>query len=327
MYPFHHPGPYLNYCLQPHPDFLARSTPGYYTRQAASPEETLPALPRPRHIVPSALTDTTSAKEEPLAYDIPVNSRFAKALVKPAKSSYGKLVFHTKPESFGNLNTWSQHELLESRRIVEFRKVRVCGDAVHLDCRPIRPHEYSEDKMTISCIYWIPSECEGEMPTYMGRCVFTSVDVIALLAKIAGRAFPIMEKNRIRRNLEGCGPQTVKKEGDTMVFFNQLMRYEHPKTRNIEKDIKVFKWENVGKAMRTIFQRYVGSKNESALAADEKPEASELEFSGSSQDTQGMDPRMVGEFGREAFGMEAFEGYSHGMIPGDFSLSPQRLQM
>jgi hypothetical protein len=159
---------------------------------------------------------------------------------------------------------------------------------------------------------------------YMGRCVFTSVDVINLLAKISGRAFPIKEKNRIRRNLEGFGPQTVKKEGDTRVFFNQLMRYEHPKTRNIEKDIKVFKWENVGKAMRTIFQRYVGSKTPSTLAADGKPEArEELEFSGSSEDTQGMDPRMgVGEFG-----MEGFEGYSHGMIPSDFCLSPQRLQM
>jgi hypothetical protein len=316
MSPFHHPGPHFSY-HQPHPNLWGRSLPHYFTRRAACAEESLPTLTHTRHIVPSALIDTT-AKEEP-AFDIPANARFAKALVKPAKSSYGKLVFHTKPEAFGNLHTWSQHERQDGRRIVEFRKVQVCGDAVHLDCRFIRPYEYSEDKMTISCIYWNPYECEQEIPAYMGRCVFTSVDVIALLAKISGRAFPIMEKNRIRRNLEGCGPQTVKKEGDTMVFFNQLMRYEHPKTRNIEKDIKVFKWENVGKAMRTIFQRYVGSKNGTALAADEKPETDGR----SSQDTQGMGLRMgIGEFG-----MEAFEGYSHGMIPGDFSLSPQRLQM
>jgi hypothetical protein len=102
------------------------------------------------------------------------------------------------------------------------------------------------------------------------------------------------------------------------------MRYEHPRTRNIEKDIKVFKWENVSKAMKTIFQRYVGSKTPSALAADEKPKArEELEFSGSSQDTQGMGPRM----GTGEFRMEAPEGYSHGMIPRNFSLSPQILQL
>lgn len=48
----------------------------------------------------------------------------------------------------------------------------------------------------------------------------------------------------------------MKKEGLTHHFFNQIMLYTNPKTRNIEKDIKVFSWDTIAKAMRKIVQKY-----------------------------------------------------------------------
>ena len=48
----------------------------------------------------------------------------------------------------------------------------------------------------------------------------------------------------------------MKKEGLTHRFFNQIMLYTNPKARNIEKDIKVFSWAIIAKAMRKIVQKY-----------------------------------------------------------------------
>jgi len=84
-------------------------------------------------------------------------------------------------------------------------------------------------------------------------------------------SFDVQEKNRIRRNLEGYHPVTIKKEGDTFLFFNQLMSYHEPKTRNIEKDIKVFKWEYISKAMKTIFTKYTASKRNRSRAYAQSP--------------------------------------------------------
>jgi hypothetical protein len=82
------------------------------------------------------------------------------------------------------------------------------------------------------------------------------VDIISLLEKLVDNVFTLQEKNRIRRNLEGYKPETIKKEGSTGLFFNQVMAYSDPKTRNIEKDIKVFLWSDLTKALRKIVQKY-----------------------------------------------------------------------
>ena len=105
-----------------------------------------------------------------------------------------------------------------------------------------------------------PNDSADRYHQILGKCIFTSVDIIILLERIVDTSFDVQEKNRIRRNLEGYHPVTIKKEGDTLPFFNQLMSYQEPKTRNIEKDIKVFKWEYITKAMKTIFTKYTASK-------------------------------------------------------------------
>jgi hypothetical protein len=109
---------------------------------------------------------------------------------------------------------------------------------------------------TISCIFWTPNP-QGEIQHKLaGSCIFTSVDFIILLEKLAAHTFTVPEKNRIRRNLEAYKPETVKKSGTTNRFFNQVMAYSSPKTRNIEKDIKVFLWSDLSKAMRKIVTKY-----------------------------------------------------------------------
>lgn len=168
---------------------------------------------------------------------------------------YGKLTFIRRPDVLGNTDTWSLHERQDNRRIVAFHK-EIRGEVIQLDCYPVAAHEYNENMITISCIRWIPSPANELRHKLAGECVFTSVDIILLLEKLVGYQFDVQEKNRIRRNLEGYKPETVKKEGTTRQFFNQVMLYAQPKTRNIEKDIKVFLWKDLAKALKKVVQKY-----------------------------------------------------------------------
>lgn len=167
---------------------------------------------------------------------------------------YGKINFLHRPDQLGDINQWTYQERQDSRRIVCFTKI-TRGDVIQLDCFPIPSHEY-KGMTTISCIRWIPSPPGEIQHKYSGKCVFTSVDIILLIEKLVGYGFQVQEKNRIRRNLEGFHPETVKKEGGTHRFFNQVMSYAQPKTRNIEKDIKVFLWSDITKSLRKIVQKY-----------------------------------------------------------------------
>ena len=168
---------------------------------------------------------------------------------------YGKLTFLHRPDMLGDINTWSLQEQQDNRRIVAFNK-EIRGEVIQLDCYPIAAHEYDENMITISCIRWIPSPPHESGHKLMGECVFTSVDIIVLLEKLVGYSFDVQEKNRIRRNLEGYKPVTVGKEGKTRQFFNQVMLYAQPKARNIEKDIKVFLWRDLAKALKKVVQKY-----------------------------------------------------------------------
>lgn len=88
----------------------------------------------------------------------------------------------------------------------------------------------------------------------------TSVDAIYLLEALIGVRFSVEEKNRIRRNLEGLKPDTVSKNKPaTEDFFRLLMQLPKPKPRNIEKDVKVFKWMNFGDALKKIIGKYVSA--------------------------------------------------------------------
>jgi len=66
------------------------------------------------------------------------------------------------------------------------------------------------------------------------------VDAIYLLEGLIGARFSIEEKNRVRRNLQRCKPDTISKtKPATEEFFAVLMNFPTPKPRHIEKDIKV----------------------------------------------------------------------------------------
>ena len=142
---------------------------------------------------------------------------------------------------------WSPAEVSAGRRLVRFVKVQD-GRRLIVSCEPIGQEEYSETDTVISCIHR-----EG-----IDTCFVTSVDVIYLLERLTDGEFPVEEKNRIRRNLEGLRPTTVSKHkagfGD---FFQRIMDFPDPKPRNIEKDLKVFEWNLLGQALEKILSKYV----------------------------------------------------------------------
>ena len=146
---------------------------------------------------------------------------------------------------------WSQTEYSAGRRLVRFSKVQD-GRKLIVSCEPIRQDDYCEADTVISCIYREETD----------SCFITSVDVIYLLERLTNGEFPVEEKNRIRRNLEGLRPTTVSKHkpgfGD---FFQRIMEFPDPKPRNIEKDLKVFDWHLLGQALEKILSKYVRNLN------------------------------------------------------------------
>lgn len=142
---------------------------------------------------------------------------------------------------------WSPAELSAGRRLVRFGKIQD-GRRLIVSCEPITQEEYCESDSVISCIY----------REELDACFVTSVDVIYLLERLTNGEFPVEEKNRIRRNLEGLRPTTVSKHkagfGD---FFQRIMDFPDPKPRNIEKDLKVFEWNLLGQALEKILSKYV----------------------------------------------------------------------
>ena len=203
-----------------------------------------PDLSSPYRTPPRPLHGSPSTREAmPLAHPYGI------------RSGHGRLHFIKKLEQWEDQDKWTTQELAENRRIIRFSKT-VRRNTIILDSEPIPVSEWKEDMISISCIRWAPSP-PNELPhKYAGKCVFTSVDIIMLMERLVDYQFMVQEKNRIRRNLEGFKPETVKKEGNTARFFNQVMNYNQPKTRNIEKDIKVFAWSDLGRALKKIIAKY-----------------------------------------------------------------------
>lgn len=157
----------------------------------------------------------------------------------------------------GNLNAmqenWTPEERAVKRRIVRFWREQN-GTTIHAYFKAVRadeqtlPHETNERR--ISCIYW-----EERKEYYV-----TSVDTIQLLESLVTAKFGVEEKNRIRRNLETYSPSTVKKgEPDSESFFKLIMGFPIPKPRNIEKDVKAFRWPVLEQALKKIISKYVCS--------------------------------------------------------------------
>lgn len=144
---------------------------------------------------------------------------------------------------------WTAAEHAGGRRLVKFHKVHD-GRRLILSCESLDPMDYQESFTVISCIYRQSTN----------SCWFTSVDIIFLLERLTGDDFPVEEKNRIRRNLEGLRPANISKhDSSSKGFFQRIMEFPEPKPRNIEKDLKVFKWSVLGQALEKILSKYVSA--------------------------------------------------------------------
>ncbi|KAF9484463.1 hypothetical protein BDN70DRAFT_910669 [Pholiota conissans] len=170
---------------------------------------------------------------------------------------------------------WTSAEVAVGRRLVRFTKIQD-GRRLIVSCEPIPQDEFCEADSVISCIYREESD----------SCYVTSVDVIYLLERLTNGEFPVEEKNRIRRNLEGLRPTTVSKHksgfGD---FFQRIMEFPDPKPRNIEKDLKVFDWNLLGQALEKILSKY-SIYTSTADAEDSPPPTSSAEAASSAASTE-----------------------------------------
>ena len=141
---------------------------------------------------------------------------------------------------------WAPEENAAGRRLVRFSKVQD-GRKLIVSCEPVLQEAYIDTDTVISCIFREDSR----------TCYVTSVDVIYLLERLTNGEFPVEEKNRIRRNLEGLRPTTISKHKPGFgEFFQRIMDFPDPKPRNIEKDLKVFDWSLLGQALEKILSKY-----------------------------------------------------------------------
>jgi hypothetical protein len=143
---------------------------------------------------------------------------------------------------------WTQEEWDNRRRIVVFKKTQQ-GGHIQASFRAVPLAERPPNSICISCIYWAEKQ----------ECFVTSVDTIHLLEQlvVAPARFTVEEKNRIRRNLEGFHPLTVSKgKSESEEFFKIIMAFGNPKPRNIEKDVKVFRWKDLAPALKKIISKY-----------------------------------------------------------------------
>ncbi|KAB5576217.1 hypothetical protein GE09DRAFT_618640 [Coniochaeta sp. 2T2.1] len=168
---------------------------------------------------------------------------------------------------------WTQEEWDNRRRIVVFKKSQQ-GSHIQTTFRPVPLAERPPNSICISCIYWAEKQ----------ECFVTSVDTIHLLEQlvVAPARFTVEEKNRIRRNLEGFHPLTVSKgKSESEEFFKIIMAFGNPKPRNIEKDVKVFRWKDLGPALKKIISKYSQSPSSTAPPSMPTPLLTPVSISGS----------------------------------------------
>ena len=149
-----------------------------------------------------------------------------------------------------DLNTmtkfWTNHEIENLRRLVKFN-FKSEGSTQMVNFEPITPEQYDNVSPIISCIYWKEKS----------RYISTSVDIITLLEYMVKQTFDVDEKNRIRRNLQSLKPTTISRiNKNDRRFFDLIMSMENPRPRNIEKDLKVFDWSDLGRAVQKVMSKY-----------------------------------------------------------------------
>lgn len=142
---------------------------------------------------------------------------------------------------------WSPQEVASGRRIVQLLVAGRSPTHFQIDVRIVPPNSIptSDKHPLISCVRW------HEKDSY----VVTSVDILLVLESLVGEPFSNEEKSRVRRNLQFLKPATVTR-GDGGRLFNSLMSMENPRPRNIEKDLKVFKWTDLFVAINRVLSKY-----------------------------------------------------------------------
>ncbi|KAF9936382.1 hypothetical protein BGZ65_002464 [Modicella reniformis] len=179
----------------------------------------------------------------------PVTSSYVsqpQPLSLPGYSPYSNMMNKANLKFTSNLDdmalNWSGDEWESHRRLVQFWR-RQDNNDIQCSFAPVSPADRQPNSIVISCIYWAEKN----------DCFLTSVDCIYLLESL-------IEKNRIRRNLEGFRPITVSKcKPESAEFFKLIMSFPNPKPRNIEKDVKVFPWKVLSYALKKIISKYTAS--------------------------------------------------------------------
>ncbi|CAO3597392.1 unnamed protein product [Absidia cylindrospora] len=155
------------------------------------------------------------------------------------------------------MKDWTDQEQQDHRRLVRFWRRQQGQHEIICNFQVIPPTNKmnTPQDIIVSCIYW-----ENKDDYFI-----TSVDIIYLLEALIGVKFTTEEKNRVRRNLEGFRPLTVSKlKPDSGDFFKRIMAFNHPKPRNIEKDLKVFSWSSLPTALKKIISKYSASYSSTA---------------------------------------------------------------
>ena len=142
---------------------------------------------------------------------------------------------------------WNGQEKADQRRLVVFNFEKLSLTKFQIDFKSISKSDFRPNLPIISCIYW----------KEQGFHIVTSVDIVVILEYLIQQSFSIEEKNRIRRNLQSLKPFTVSRNNKKFDrFFSMLMNMEDPRPRNIEKDIKVFKWNDLLNALEKVTSKY-----------------------------------------------------------------------
>lgn len=200
---------------------------------------------------------------------------------------------------------WNKQEIAAGRRLVSFTFTYTSPSEIVIRFRAVPKEQYDPSQLIISCIYWED----------LDECIATSVDIILLLEHIVRETFGVKEKNRIRRNLQSLKPHTISRSNRPIQnFFNLLMGMENPRPRNIEKDLKVFKWSDLYIALTKVISKYSSSVPSSSIVGSTK------EASVPKSETKSQSPQANGKSSYAA--TASFEGMAQSIADNENS-NPQ----
>jgi hypothetical protein len=165
------------------------------------------------------------------------------------QGSYDKVLLDFEADLAGLGKNLSVEEKRRRRRLIKFYCERK-GNTIYISSTPITEDHYQQESespgVIISCI-WREDVRE--------TC-FTSCDLIRLLEYLVQDRFHADERSRVRRNVEHLRPITVSKTRMSRLF-STIMNLPSPKPRNIEKDVKIFKWDRLVESLNSAISKYV----------------------------------------------------------------------